>query len=80
LHIDIPTVTVDGVPQPSGWSVNTATGRITFTADPGGSAVVTAGCEFDIPVCFDTVLTVQQDYPTVRDLGEITLIELLNVL
>lgn len=73
-------VAVDGVPQPSGWSVNTATGRVTFAVDPGESAVVTAGCEFDIPVCFDSTLTVQQDYPVVRDLGDIALIELLNVL
>ena len=73
-------VAVDSVEQLSGWTVSTVTGRITFAVDPGAGAAVTAGCAFDIPVCFDTTLTVQQDYPTVRDLGEITLIELLNVL
>lgn len=43
-------VAVGGVEQESGWSVDTTSGLIEFDSAPGG--VVTAGCEFDIPVRF----------------------------
>ena len=45
-------VSLDDVSQPSGWTVDTSTGIITFTAAPGGGVVVKAGCEFDVPVRF----------------------------
>ena len=38
------------------WSVDLATGLITFVAPPGIGAEVTMGCEFDVPVRFDTDL------------------------
>ncbi len=38
------------------WSVDLATGLITFDAPPGVGAEVTMGCEFDVPVRFDTDL------------------------
>ena len=38
------------------WSVDLATGLITFDAPPGAGAEVTMGCEFDVPVRFDTDL------------------------
>lgn len=50
-------VALDGAPQtasPLGWSVDTTTGIITFTAAPGNNVVVTAGYEFDVPCRFDT--------------------------
>ena len=47
-------IALDGVPQGSGWTVDTATGIVNFTAAPGGSVVVSAGYEFDVPVRFDT--------------------------
>jgi uncharacterized protein (TIGR02217 family) len=36
------------------WTLDAATGRVTFTAAPGAGAVVTAGFAFDVPVRFDT--------------------------
>jgi uncharacterized protein (TIGR02217 family) len=45
-------VGLDGVNQASGWTVNTTTGQITFTSAPGAGVVVSAGCEFDVPVRF----------------------------
>ncbi len=47
------TVALDGVNQASGWSVDTATGIITFSTPPGAGVVVSAGYEFDVPVRFD---------------------------
>lgn len=47
-------VAVNGVVQASGWSVNTVTGVVTFTAPPASSAEVRAGFEFDCPVHFGT--------------------------
>lgn len=52
-----------GVQQVSGWSVNTTTGVITFTAAPGNSVAVSADYEFDVPVRFDTdrmAVTIEQ--------------------
>jgi uncharacterized protein (TIGR02217 family) len=45
-------VAVDGVPQASGWSVDTATGVVTFDTPPAAGLVVSAGFEFDVPVRF----------------------------
>lgn len=47
-------VAVDAVPlsEGSGFSVDTVTGAVTLTSDPG-AAQVTAGFEFDVPVRFD---------------------------
>ncbi len=47
---------INGVVQatPANFSVNAATGIITFQLPPSAGLVVTAGCEFDVPVRFDT--------------------------
>jgi uncharacterized protein (TIGR02217 family) len=47
-------VALGGVEQTSGWSVDWATGLVTFTSAPANGAAVTAGFEFDVPVRFDT--------------------------
>ncbi len=47
-------VAVDGVELVAGWSVDAATGVVTFDAAPGASVSVTAGFAFDVPVRFDT--------------------------
>ncbi|WP_172295815.1 DUF2460 domain-containing protein [Pseudoruegeria sp. HB172150] len=49
-------VGLNGVLQaaPGNYSVNDATGVITFVSAPALDAVVTAGFEFDVPVRFDT--------------------------
>ncbi len=74
-------VGLNGVNQTSGWSVDTTTGKITFTSAPSGGVVVTAGCEFDVPVRFgddvDKQLSVQlQDY--LNGNVEVPLIELID--
>lgn len=47
-------VSINDVTQSSGWSVDTATGIITFTSPPGNGLNVKAGYEFDVPCRFDT--------------------------
>lgn len=47
---------INGVNQPSGWSVNTTTGIVTFTSAPGAGLPVTAGYEFDVEVRFGSEL------------------------
>jgi uncharacterized protein (TIGR02217 family) len=56
------TIALNGVNQPTGWSVNTTTGLITLSTAPGAGVAVTAGYEFDVPVRFDTdQLTITAD-------------------
>jgi uncharacterized protein (TIGR02217 family) len=45
---------LDGVEQLAGWSVDTTTGLVTFSAPPAVGVEVTADFEFDVPVRFDT--------------------------
>lgn len=52
-----------GVLQASGWSVNTTTGVITFSAAPANGVAVSTDYEFDVPVRFDTdrmAVTIEQ--------------------
>jgi len=46
-------VSIGGVEQMSGWSVDTTTGIVTFSSPPATSAILRAGFEFDVPVRFD---------------------------
>lgn len=48
------SVYLNAVLQASGWSVNTATGVVTFSSAPGSGVAVTADFEFDVPARFDT--------------------------
>lgn len=45
---------------------------------PQAGEAVTAGFEFDFPVRFNTSLPVGQDYPTLRSVDGVELVELLN--
>ncbi len=47
-------VAVDGVEQTTGFTVDHATGQISFDAAPPVGAVIAAGYEFDVPARFDT--------------------------
>lgn len=47
-------IAVNGVEKTTGFSVDTTTGRITFSVAPVAGAVITAGFEFDTPVRFDS--------------------------
>jgi uncharacterized protein (TIGR02217 family) len=70
-------VALGGVEQPSGWSVDTTTGVVTFDAAPAAGAAITAGFAFDVPVRFDTdVLDVTLD---LERRGSITSIPLLEI-
>lgn len=70
-------VALNGVAQPSGWTVDTTTGIITFTVAPGIGIAVTAGFEFDVPVRFDSeAMDVTLDF---ERLGSITSIPLIEV-
>jgi uncharacterized protein (TIGR02217 family) len=42
----------DGVTTASGWTVNTATGQVTFTTAPTAGVILSWGGEFDIPARF----------------------------
>ena len=46
------TVTINGTPQPSGWTVNYTTGLITFTNAPANGATVQISFEFYFRVIF----------------------------
>lgn len=47
---------VDGTPMASGWSLNVATGIVTFDAPPALAAALTWGGLFHVPVRFDCKL------------------------
>ena len=46
-------VSVNGTEAETGWSLNAATGVVTFSTAPADAAVVRAGFRFDVPVRFD---------------------------
>ncbi|MEX1034646.1 MAG: DUF2460 domain-containing protein [Sneathiella sp.] len=50
------SVAVNATPLASGWSVDAATGILTFDSAPADDADITVACEFDVPVRFDTDL------------------------
>ena len=68
---------LNGVPQITGWTVNTTTGVVAFAAAPAPGVAITAGFEFDVPVRFDTdTLDVTLDF---ERLGSITSISMIEV-
>lgn len=69
-------VSLNGIVQGSGWSVNTTTGIVTFAVPPATGAVIRAGFEFDVPVRFDTdELPVTLDIERTGSIPSIPLIE-----
>jgi len=68
-------IAVAGIEVTTGFTVDHTTGIITFAVAPVGT--VTGGCEFDIPVRFDTAIPFRQDFGW-RDTSDIKLIELLT--
>ena len=46
-------ISLNGVTQASGWTVDTATGIVTFSSSPASDTIIKAGYEFDVPVRFD---------------------------
>jgi uncharacterized protein (TIGR02217 family) len=71
------TIALNGTPQASGWSVDVATGLVTFAVAPAAGVIITAGFAFDVPVRFDTdMLDITLD---LERLGSITSIPLVEI-
>ena len=70
-------IAVGGAEAATGWSVDTATGLVTFDDPPNEGAQVTAGFEFDVPVRFDADL-LQIDLAAFEagDIPDIPLVEI----
>lgn len=80
-HIESGTATIayDGVLQSSGWSIDAATGEITFTTPPGLGVVVTGGCQFSFEARFDTdQLDVEMLAVTAQAVRSIPLVEIVD--
>jgi len=70
-------VALDGAPQEAGWSVDTATGIVTFSSAPGAGVAVTAGFEFDVPARFDTdFLEIATPQANAGDIPNVPIVEL----
>ena len=70
-------VALDRVEQSSGWSVDTATGVVTFTSAPGTGVSIKAGFEFDVPVRFDTdTLSIHFENFRAGDIPAIPIVEI----
>jgi uncharacterized protein (TIGR02217 family) len=70
-------IAVGGVTQGSGWSVDTATGIVTFTVAPANGAAITAGFEFDVAVRFDSdLMDVTLDIERLGSIASIPLVEI----
>lgn len=73
------TVSVDGSPQTSGWSVDLLTGIVVFDSPPAAGAEISADFEFDVPVRFDTDrLETRLDGFGTASLVSVPLIELID--
>ena len=67
----------DEVEALSGWSVDLATGLVTFASPPADGVAITADCAFDVPVRFDTdALRLTLQSYELGEWGEIPVVEL----
>ena len=74
---DTVRVALDGAEAFEGWSIDHATGIISFDVAPGAGVEVSAGFEFDVPVRFDQdVMDVVLDFERTGTIQSIPLIEL----
>jgi uncharacterized protein (TIGR02217 family) len=70
-------IAANAVALSSGWTVDTTTGIITFSAPPATGVSITAGFEFDVPVRFDTdELPITLDLERMGSIASIPLIEI----
>ena len=70
-------IALNAVVQALGWSVDSATGLVTFTAAPSVGVSVTAGFEYDVPVRFDTdELPVTLDIERTGSIASVQLVEI----
>ena len=70
-------IALDGTEQMAGWSVDAATGIVTFESAPADGVAIRAGFAFDVPVRFDTdALDVTLDIERLGSITSIPLVEL----
>lgn len=69
-------VGVDGAATPAGWTLDAASGIVTFDAPPADGAVLTWGGQFHVPVRFDTRLDIVSRTAAIGDIPAILLKEL----
>lgn len=70
-------VSKNSVESLSGWTVNTATGIVTFTSPPSNGTIIRAGFEFDVPVRFkNPALIVNMAAFAHGDVPDVELLEL----
>ena len=61
----------------AGWSLDAASGVVTFAAAPDAGVAITAGFEFDVPVRFDSDrLEVTLDLERLGSIASIPLVEI----
>lgn len=69
-------VRLDGMVQNSGWSLQ-AGGVVSFAVAPVVGKAVTASCEFDVPVRFDTdQFDIKLEWAEAGEIGGLTIVEL----
>jgi uncharacterized protein (TIGR02217 family) len=76
-------VALDGLEQTTGWSVDTTTGIVTFDTAPAEDVVISAGCEFDVPVRFgeevdESALQIQHDFFEAETLADVPVVEIVS--
>lgn len=70
-------VALDAAEAATGWSVDTATGLVSFDDPPGEGAQITAGFQFDVPVRFDAdMLEIDLAAFEAGDIPDIPLVEI----
>jgi uncharacterized protein (TIGR02217 family) len=70
------SIYLDVVQQLSGWSIDDASGLVTFSSAPSSGVVVTADFQFDVPVRFDTdQLSARLEDYGVNSWNDISLVE-----
>jgi len=83
---DSTVIAIDGVAKTAGadFTVDTTTGIVTFAAAPGNGEVVSAGCEFDVPVRFgeelDLSIAISIDTWQTASISDVPLIEIRDEL
>lgn len=73
-------IAFDGVDQPSGWTVSTITGVVSFSSAPAQGVAITASYEFDVPVRFEEtgILGISHDDFGSGSIPSIIMVEILE--
>lgn len=75
-------IAFDGIDQPSGWTVDTTTGIVTFTTPPADGVEISAGCAFDVPARFgeeaDRLLDIAIHAREDMEISDVPIIEIVH--